>query len=157
MSAPIIVDLHMKKGRRPRYTKYIGRRVRFTEFHEDSKWYNPFPLKKWGRRALVMFEPYMRRLLSKEDPLNDRKLSACLLKLSNSEWYAVGEAVLQAERRWGKGSWDLKELSDQIIGCWCVDDGECTVTFKCHGQILIKLWYEEFRGGRFGEKQVAVI
>jgi hypothetical protein len=33
-----IVDIHKKKGIRPNYDIYIGRRVNGTEFNKDSKW-----------------------------------------------------------------------------------------------------------------------
>ena len=48
-----VVDVHRKGGIRPHFDVYIGRRVRNTEFTNDSKWHNPFlPLEKYEKYIL---------------------------------------------------------------------------------------------------------
>ena len=39
----MIIDIHKKKGIRPDFDVYIGRRVRNTEFWVSSKWANHYP------------------------------------------------------------------------------------------------------------------
>jgi len=141
---PTIVDIHKINGTRPRFTKYIGRVTRYTEFTEDSKWCNPFTIKTWGPRAMLMFECYARRLLSK-DPLADKALDGCLKRLSTPESLVVGMAIRRAVDRWGEGSWDVDELTGEILGCWCVgDDGtRAIVKETCHGQVWRRIWREK--------------
>lgn len=36
----------------------------------------------------------------------------------------------------------MYQLSNQVLGCWCIDTDNCGPPLLCHGQILIKLWLE---------------
>jgi len=36
----------------------------------------------------------------------------------------------------------IDELTDQVMGCWCITTDSCDPPIICHGQILIKLWIE---------------
>lgn len=55
-----VVDLHKVNGERPSFDEYIGRRVPYTEFTEDSIWHNPYSYKKYGDKCLDLFEEYLR-------------------------------------------------------------------------------------------------
>jgi len=98
MQHPILVDVHKKNGKRPKFDIYIGRAVTGTEFTEDSKWCNRC-------KNLKEYELHI-----KNSP-----------ELLNS----------------------LGELTGMIIGCWCIKTHKI-YPLICHGQILIKLWFEKF-------------
>jgi len=55
-----VVNIHKRKGIRPYFDVYIGRRVYYTEFQKNSIWYNPFTLKRWGDLSLKLYETYLR-------------------------------------------------------------------------------------------------
>lgn len=60
----MVIDIHKVKGVRPKYDLYIGRnQTRTEELHKEfpvsSKWANPFTLKKYGTKALPLYEIYI--------------------------------------------------------------------------------------------------
>lgn len=67
----LVVDIHKIKGIRPEFDKYVGREVRDRRtgkiMFEKSKWYNPYPYKKYGLQAAPMYETYIRQKIE-EDP-----------------------------------------------------------------------------------------
>jgi len=133
-TAPVVVNLHVVNHERPFYTLYIGRRTRYTEFTEDSKYCNPFHIGRWGDKTKLMFEVYAKCLVEKKDPLPP---PASLVK----EDAEIRRALARARARWGWDAWDLDELTGQILACWCVG-----VLDWCHGLYWVILWHERFGG-----------
>lgn len=67
-----VVDLHKKNGIRPKFDIYIGRAVRNTEFHVDSKWANPFHVKTYGlQKSLQLYEQMIWGRLSDPHWINE--------------------------------------------------------------------------------------
>ncbi|MGQ4874585.1 MAG: DUF4326 domain-containing protein [Promethearchaeia archaeon] len=60
----IVVDIHKRKGKRPKYDIYIGRKVRNTEFTKDSIWANP-------RLTLEEYELYILDCIDKYPEIYD--------------------------------------------------------------------------------------
>ena len=53
----MVVDIHKKKGKRPEFDIYIGRRIHYhNEFTEDSKWRN-------RSKTLQEYEDWVRKTL----------------------------------------------------------------------------------------------
>ena len=103
-----VVDIHKKKGKRPYFDIYIGRRIwGHPEFIRSSKWRNGYRVKDFGLElSMKYYEKSIRRKIAQ-----------------NPEYY------------------NLNELEDKILGCWCVNS-EQNDNIICHGQILIKLLKE---------------
>lgn len=139
---PTVVNIHKAKGVRPSFTKYIGRATQYTEFTEDSKWHNPFTVKRWGHvRTLPMFEHYARALLAREWPENRDGFE----HFSRDERDEISRAFYRSLKRWG--TWDIDDLTGQACGCWCVDDdGSKKLPETCHGQVWRKIWRETHHG-----------
>jgi len=138
-SMPTVVDIHKVNGARPAFDLYIGRHVQYTEFTEDSKWCNPFPLKEWDPGSLLMFTEYAR-ILAIGLP---GYIVMDLFNTSPAQQQDIDAAARRAFHRWGARAWDLNELAGKRLGCWCVTTGSCEPPLKCHGQIWIKLWREK--------------
>ena len=65
-----IIDIHKKKGRRPEFEVYCGREIGYRTKHtrdlkeywyEDSKWSNPFSIKKYGKKSLALFADFISK------------------------------------------------------------------------------------------------
>ena len=75
-----IVDIHKKKGKRPFYDIYIGRRVNGTEFNKDSKW-----CKKRGE-SFPEYEKRVRKTLYNDlDELKGKILGGWCLNTDKIE------------------------------------------------------------------------
>jgi len=75
-----VVDIHKVKGLRPPYDVYIGRKTRFTEFMEDSKWGNKF------YQRLDLYEKFVRETLWDDlDELIGKKLGCWCITTDKTE------------------------------------------------------------------------
>ena len=77
-----VIDIHKKNGKRPKFDVYIGRKVPYTEFKEDSPWANPFSYNQYGPQCLDLFEEHLRnspKLLAKLPQLKG-KILGCWCK-----------------------------------------------------------------------------
>jgi len=147
MNPPVVVDLHLVNGRRPGFDVYIGRRTEFVAgFDRDSKWCNPFSMHRWEERALPIFDVHIQSLIAGVDPAG----VAGYNYLTTVEQDEVTRAVANATKRWGKGSWNLAELTGRTLGCWCKNR-----FMFCHGDILVHRWTDRFRHILPGMKSVA--
>jgi hypothetical protein len=63
-----LVDIHKVNGIRPPFDTYIGRATQYTEFQKHSIWHNPYTLKKYGPRALILYEARILWLMER-DPI----------------------------------------------------------------------------------------
>lgn len=67
----MVVDIHMKNGKRPHFDVYIGRRIQYhKEFTEDSKWRN-------RSRTLQAYETWVRQYLWDDLDELDGKVLGC--------------------------------------------------------------------------------
>jgi len=139
MHRPTIVDLHKKNGARPEFDLYAGRAVDGTEFLEDSKWCNPFPVEKYHADSFDLFEIYMRALLRRRKPDWSRAWRSYPAEIKRT----VENAHRNAVKKFGIDAWNLDELTNKRIGCWCKIHAE-SETHECHVQIIIGIWMEEF-------------
>lgn len=61
-----IVDIHKKKGKRPDFDVYIGRKTKTksNKFCYSSKWCNPYPIKEFGLyRSLELYKKRIKKLI----------------------------------------------------------------------------------------------
>lgn len=92
-----VVDIHKIKGKRPKYDVYIGRKVRNTEFTEDSIWANlyKFITDQNGNpihtieEILLLYEAHIRAKI-----------------LTDSRY-------------------DIESLRNKKLGCWCRNPDKC--------------------------------
>eukprot|EP01006_Ploeotia_vitrea_P064373 TRINITY_DN87674_c0_g1_i1.p1 TRINITY_DN87674_c0_g1~~TRINITY_DN87674_c0_g1_i1.p1 ORF type:complete len:165 (-),score=8.70 TRINITY_DN87674_c0_g1_i1:18-512(-) len=68
---------------------YVGRRMVYVPGAEQSKWHNPFSVKKFGREGCIA--KYKERLLNGKDDKGNKN------------------TLLQ----------ELPELEGKVLGCWC--------------------------------------
>lgn len=80
-----VVDIHKKKGKRPEFDVYIGRRIcRHHDFQKSSKWANP-------HLSLEEYEEYIRRKIKRNpkyfnlDELKGKKLGCWCVNTNKIE------------------------------------------------------------------------
>jgi len=65
-----IIDIHKIHGQRPAFDVYIGRAVRYTEFTQNSIWYNPYYAKDYSlehiQQCLLDYEIYIKGKINKD-------------------------------------------------------------------------------------------
>lgn len=112
---------------------YAGRKV-LGRFATDSPLANPFPMKEFGERCLVMHRVYLRTLLKRKE--------VGWSNLVEHERVAIYRALSRFVARWGQNAIDLKQLVGKRIGCWCVNTDQLE-PLACHVQNILAEMVED--------------